>query len=145
MARKYSVGDKVVTADDWNNGMERIIPKGSVVEVIRAYEYDGINMYDCEYDGYRFIFEEPWLGNKYVEQNSAREGLRPCIVTIIDWAKFIDGKEDCKKQYKAYFHRWFERKAGALHELLAVVEREDGSIHFVNAGDIAFTDRVEKV
>ena len=66
MGKKYSVGDKVVTADNWNDGMGRIIPKGSVVEIIRDFEYGGINMYDCEYNGGRCIYEEQWLGDKYV-------------------------------------------------------------------------------
>lgn len=66
--------------------------------------------------------------------------LRPCIVTIVDMVKAFEG-EGHREQHKAYFHRWFERTVGALHELLAVVEYEDGNIHFVNAGSITFTDR----
>lgn len=53
MNEKYSVGDKVVTADNWDNGIGRIIPKGSVVKITRAYKFDGINMYDCECNGDR--------------------------------------------------------------------------------------------
>lgn len=76
MGKKYSVGDKVVTADNWNDGMGRIIPKGSVVEIIRDFEYGGINMYDCEYNGGRCIYEEQWLGDKYV--NPKIGGWIPC-------------------------------------------------------------------
>ena len=76
MGKKYSVGDKVVTADNWNDGMGRIIPKGSVVEIIRDFEYGGINMYDCEYNGGCCIYEEQWLGDKYV--NPKIGGWIPC-------------------------------------------------------------------
>lgn len=76
MDKKYSVGDKVVTADNWNNGMGRIIPKGSVVEIIRAFELFGDNMYECEYNGDRPIYEESWLGEKYVQLKIG--GWIPC-------------------------------------------------------------------
>lgn len=70
----------------------------------------------------------------------SREELRPCDVNIVDIVKAAYG--DTKvEHHKAYFHRWFERKIGEWHELLAVVEYEDGKIHFVNANDITFTDR----
>lgn len=69
-----------------------------------------------------------------------RERLRPCNVCTFNIVKDAFG-EDGVEHHKAYFHRWFERKIGELHELLAVVEYEDGKIHFVNANDITFTDR----
>lgn len=84
MDSKYSVGDKVFTADTWNNGMGLVIPKGSIVEIRRIYKYDGVNMCDCIYDTDKdsVIYEEQWLGEKYKQSKIA--GWIPCSEKLPD-------------------------------------------------------------
>ncbi len=45
---KYSVGDKVITTSEWDDGFGRIIPKGSTVEIVYCIGVCiGAIMYRC--------------------------------------------------------------------------------------------------
>ncbi len=70
----------------------------------------------------------------------SKDELRPCIVKI----DIIDLEtEEIKNTevHKALFHMWHEDAMGNYKNLFAVVEYEDGNIHFVRPGEITFTDR----
>lgn len=55
---RYNEGDKVKTIDTWNNGMGKVIPKGSIVTII----YDnGRRGCMCEYNGEDAFYEYDWL------------------------------------------------------------------------------------
>ena len=60
--------------------------------------------------------------------------LRPCKVTIVrDIVVGLLGIKEEKEEHNAYFHRWNVDTTDEGDILSAVVEYEDGSIHFVNA------------
>ncbi len=70
--------------------------------------------------------------------------LRPCKVTIvIEVVVGLLGIKEEKEEHDAYFHRWNVEKVHESDDLSAVVEYEDGSIHFVKPWQIKFTDRQE--
>ena len=58
MAR-YNIGDKVKTTDAWDNGMGKVIPKGSIVEI----KYDNGKMCRCSIQGQEAWYEYEWLGD----------------------------------------------------------------------------------
>lgn len=71
-------------------------------------------------------------------------GLRPCIISVLDFDKFfefnIESYKDCrvfktpKKKVKSLFHCWHPVTGNAL------VEYEDGTIHEVEPTQIRFVD-----
>lgn len=68
--------------------------------------------------------------------------LRPCKVTIVrDVVVGLLGIKEEKEEHNAYFHRWNVEITNEGDSLSAVVEYEDGSIHFVKPWNIKFTDR----
>ncbi len=68
--------------------------------------------------------------------------LRPCKVTIVrDIVVGLLGIKEEKEEHNAYFHRWNVDTTDEGDILSAVVEYEDGSIHFVKPWQIKFTDR----
>lgn len=68
--------------------------------------------------------------------------LRPCKVTIVrDIVVGLLGIKEEKEEHNAYFHMWNVEKTNEGDSLSAVVEYEDGSIHFVKPWNVKFTDR----
>lgn len=71
-----------------------------------------------------------------------KKELRPCKVTIVREVTIgLLGVKEEKEEHNAYFHRWHVEKEYNGDTLYAVVEYEDGTIHFVNHWQITFTDR----
>lgn len=71
-----------------------------------------------------------------------KEELRPCKVTIVrEVVVGLLGIKEEKEEHNAYFHSWNVEKVNGSDSLSAVVEYEDGTIHFVKPWQIAFTDR----
>lgn len=71
-----------------------------------------------------------------------KEELRPCKVNIVREVTIgLLGIKEEKEEHNAYFHIWHVEKEHKGEPLSAVVEYEDGTIHFVNPWQITFTDR----
>lgn len=65
---KYNIGDKVKTIDVWDNGFGKIIPAGSIVEIL----YDNGELCRCKWHNEEAWYEYRWLGDivsdKYQEK-----------------------------------------------------------------------------
>lgn len=98
---RYNEGDKVKTIDTWNNGMGKVIPKGSIVTII----YDnGRRGCMCEHNGEDAFYEYDWLGevvNNPIKTNADRirsmsdEELAEFLVGLNEHCLAGIGKVDC--------------------------------------------------
>ena len=64
---KYNIGDKVKTADEWNNGRGIVIPEGSIVEVL----WQGTELCQCKFKEFEVMYEYEWLGEVVKTQTNA--------------------------------------------------------------------------
>lgn len=70
----------------------------------------------------------------------SRDELRPCSIETVEINLETEEVEKAEV-HKAFFHRWYEDEIGNYKQLIAVVEYEDGTIHFVKPQQITFINK----